>query len=833
MRYWLRGKTAGGICFLLIAVLVIGGLGWVTAEVLRLERLEYEATARMDLAHRMRLALWRLDTRVFSVLAKESSRPYHDYSAVYAPTLALDRQGQAVQCGRVLQPSPLLYQDLPDWVVLHFQVDANQRLQCPQVLSSQLEQRLVHAAAPLVNCNAERGQAFNRLQWGLSTGKLVAQIQERQQDQAVMRTSDLGVINEVALPTSQAEQLDQFASNYGKGNAGYGKGKKPTLPEFTKRLQRNQEVQQSINQVVDNPDNELLLNLTQNGEAWFAGAQAAAESSKQVEVTIGPMVPVWVTLNGEQVGVGGQPAQTWSFGQSQRGRGFPEAGGASQAQQLHNPLESQQKQQRAVRASGGQPQGVRPPQSVPQSPQAEPANPPPASPDTPERPDPPQGQPQRAVPNQQGEAQQDAALPRPTTGAPQNAPIQSPGNPPPPAQQEAPVPQQPAALDDPQTSPPNALPPPFSQQSAAPVPQMRGEILQNKLDMPRTIEGPEQALVVARLVEVGGQQVCQGILLDWDKLRALLLEEVKDLFPEVTLEPVREQSPAFPERTMAALPVMMDPGPLNVGEMPLLTPLRFGLMLAWSAAIVALGVVAAGGWALLDLSERRIRFVSTVTHELRTPLTTLRLYLDMLSSGMVKEEEAKNEYLHTLNIEADRLNRLIGNVLDFSRLENQRPQLEWEDVPVAEMLENVRSTWEQRCHDLGKELVVENACRESLSVHTDPRLVQQILANLIDNACKYSRDAEDSRIWLRATSDASGDVRFEVEDCGPGVAASKRRAIFRPFSRLSGTDVVVGGVGLGLALAQRWARLLRGELQVHSGQHSGGACFQLVLPHRF
>src|SRR5205823_10671850 len=100
-----------------------------------------------------------------------------------------------------------------------------------------------------------------------------------------------------------------------------------------------------------------------------------------------------------------------------------------------------------------------------------------------------------------------------------------------------------------------------------------------------------------------------------------------------------------------------------------------GLALAWTAALVALLAVCLGGWSLLDLSERRIRFVSAVTHELRTPLTTLRLYLDMLTGGLVKDPRQKEEYLQTLHAESERLHRLVANVLDFSRLENQRPRL--------------------------------------------------------------------------------------------------------------------------------------------------------------
>src|SRR5205807_6160233 len=176
--------------------------------------------------------------------------------------------------------------------------------------------------------------------------------------------------------------------------------------------------------------------------------------------------------------------------------------------------------------------------------------------------------------------------------------------------------------------------------------------------------------------------------------------------------------------------------------------------------------VGLGGWSLIDFSERRIRFVSAVTHELRTPLTTLRLYLDMLAGGMVKDERQKTEYLQTLNAEADRLNRLVGNVLDFSRLENQRPRLVHTRVTVGDLLEQLRSTWQGRCQDLGKELVIESAAGGDAVLTTDVQLAQQVLGNLIDNACKYSRGAPDRRIWLRARG--AGPHRLVLEVAARG-----------------------------------------------------------------
>src|SRR5262249_30848473 len=142
----------------------------------------------------------------------------------------------------------------------------------------------------------------------------------------------------------------------------------------------------------------------------------------------------------------------------------------------------------------------------------------------------------------------------------------------------------------------------------------------------------------------------------------------------------------------------------------------------------------------------------------------------------------------------------------------------------------VRSTWEQRCQSVEKELVIENALGADTQIVTDVGLVQQILGNLIDNACKYSRGAEDRHIWLRARVEKPGQLLLEVEDRGPGVPTRERRSIFRAFCRGRSADVTAGGVGLGLALAERWARLLGGSLMLCGSQEKVGACFRLELP---
>jgi signal transduction histidine kinase len=337
------------------------------------------------------------------------------------------------------------------------------------------------------------------------------------------------------------------------------------------------------------------------------------------------------------------------------------------------------------------------------------------------------------------------------------------------------------------------------------------------------------SLVVIRRFEWDNDAAYMVAVVDWPRLQIELAEEVRDLLPDVVFRPVADGPIPSSDRALAALPVKVEvkvpPTPAGfVGW----TALRIGLALTWVAALAALAAVGLGGWSLVEIAERRMRFVSAVTHELRTPLTTLRLYLDMLAGGMVRDEAQRAEYLQTLNAEADRLNRLVGNVLDFSRLENQRARVQRAPIAVADLLGDVRTAWQGHCQQAQKELIVENQVAGDTAVVTDRHLVHQILSNLIDNACKYSREADDRRIWLRAKN-SGRQLVFEVEDRGKGVPAGEYRSIFRAFRRGRRDDGTTGGVGLGLALARRWAQDIGGRLTLASSANTG-ACFRLELP---
>ncbi|MFO0930605.1 MAG: hypothetical protein U0736_26830, partial [Gemmataceae bacterium] len=175
MRTWWSGKRGGLLAFVAICGLVAGGLGWVTREALRLERAALAQQAQVEHADRLRLALWRLDSRMAALLAREDSRPFNHYSAVFAPPVALTRGGAPWPPGSVLEPSPLLDAELPPWMLLHFQADAR-GWESPQVPAGPLRTWLARQPkpVPLTNATARRAALLTALSKELPASDLLA-----------------------------------------------------------------------------------------------------------------------------------------------------------------------------------------------------------------------------------------------------------------------------------------------------------------------------------------------------------------------------------------------------------------------------------------------------------------------------------------------------------------------------------------------------------------------------------------------------------------------------------------------------------------------------------
>lgn len=341
-------------------------------------------------------------------------------------------------------------------------------------------------------------------------------------------------------------------------------------------------------------------------------------------------------------------------------------------------------------------------------------------------------------------------------------------------------------------------------------------------------------LLLARRVDVGGREYVQGCGLDWPAIQSSLVAAIADLLPHARLAPDHSHASAAPEdvrdaRLLASLPVRLIPGTVPLAEATGLTPVQLALLVGWVAVAVAAGAVAMLLQGVLSLSERRAAFVSAVTHELRTPLTTFRMYSEMLARGMVPEESDRKRYFETLRIEADRLAHLVANVLAYARLERGTPGGRIEILSVDRMLDVATERLGDRAEEAG--FVLEMAVPTvvgSLEVKADASIVEQILFNLVDNACKYAASAHDKTLTLSAAQDGA-NVVIRVCDRGPGIAPHGQRTLFQPFRKsASEAAVTAPGVGLGLTLSRRLARDMGGDLCHEPGPT--GTCFALRLP---
>ena len=342
----------------------------------------------------------------------------------------------------------------------------------------------------------------------------------------------------------------------------------------------------------------------------------------------------------------------------------------------------------------------------------------------------------------------------------------------------------------------------------------------------------DNALVLARRVSVEGQSYYQGCWLDWRGIRKSLLQSIEDLLPGADLTPIKGSGTEPQDRLLAALPVKLAVAPPRLqGATAFLTPVRLSLAFAWACVLVA--AVAVGGlfYGTVALSERRAAFVSAVTHELRTPLTTFKMYSEMLAAGMVPDESKRRAYLDTLCAEANRLSHLVENVLAYARLERGSARRRIEKITIAELLDRVQSRLHQRAEQAGMQVVVDSdPAALQRAVHVDVSAVEQILFNLVDNACKYAAPSATERlIHLEAFPDTNA-VMLRVRDHGQGISAQAARRLFRPFSKSADEAAhSAPGVGLGLALCRRLSRSMGGDLRF-DGRVVGGACFVLRLP---
>jgi signal transduction histidine kinase len=246
----------------------------------------------------------------------------------------------------------------------------------------------------------------------------------------------------------------------------------------------------------------------------------------------------------------------------------------------------------------------------------------------------------------------------------------------------------------------------------------------------------------------------------------------------------------------------------------------------------ALAAIVFGGWAVfadarrqLVLAQKKTDFVSNVSHELKTPLTSIRMFAEMMQSGNA-DAEKRPQYLRIIVAEAERLTRLINNVLDFARLERKQKRYDFHPLDLHEVLAR---TWEGHELHLREQGFTTRwqAAPPPYPVRGDDDALAQILVNLLSNAEKYSTDRKEIEMQSYLTKDS---VHVSVLDRGSGVPPGEEAKIFDAFYRAH--DSLASGIqgsGLGLTLAQRMAKEHGGEI-TYQAREGGGSNVTLRLP---
>ncbi|MDA8018463.1 MAG: HAMP domain-containing histidine kinase [Thermoanaerobaculia bacterium] len=247
-----------------------------------------------------------------------------------------------------------------------------------------------------------------------------------------------------------------------------------------------------------------------------------------------------------------------------------------------------------------------------------------------------------------------------------------------------------------------------------------------------------------------------------------------------------------------------------------------------------LGSFAAGVAALLivglvfqseRLAQQRIQFAAHAAHELRTPLAGLRIYGEMLAEGLGDPDRGR-DYARRVAAEAERLGRVVTNVLSFTRLERGNIGLHPEPGDLRSAVLEAFQRQRPALEESGAELVLELEDRIPI-VSFDRDAVGHILQNLLDNAEKYTRGVPDRRIVVRLTDEGKAAV-LTVVDNGDGIPGRLRRRLFVPFARGGEADQPEG-LGLGLVLVRMLVQDQGASIEYRDAP-GGGAMFQVAFP---
>jgi signal transduction histidine kinase len=232
---------------------------------------------------------------------------------------------------------------------------------------------------------------------------------------------------------------------------------------------------------------------------------------------------------------------------------------------------------------------------------------------------------------------------------------------------------------------------------------------------------------------------------------------------------------------------------------------------------------------LAEASERKSQFLASMSHELRTPLNAIIGLTEMMVSNAARfGTEKALEPLRRVNAAGTHLLSLINEILDLSKIEAGKLELNPEPVNLTRLIDEVIGTAGQLAEKNKNRLTVE--AQENLdAVIADPMRLKQILLNLLSNACKFTKEDEVA-LRVRKVADGREWVELAIADSGIGMTAEQQAKLFQDFTQADSlTARRYGGTGLGLAISRKLARMMGGDVTVTS-EPGKGSVFTVRLP---
>lgn len=226
-----------------------------------------------------------------------------------------------------------------------------------------------------------------------------------------------------------------------------------------------------------------------------------------------------------------------------------------------------------------------------------------------------------------------------------------------------------------------------------------------------------------------------------------------------------------------------------------------------------------------ELTGIRADFVASVSHELRTPLAQIRMYAELLRKGSMRTPEDTRKALNVIEKEAHRLNILVDNVLNFTRLRRRTSQVPSVPTRIDDDIAHVVEAFAPLARE--RAVCVETALEPGLTAAVDSLALRQIVLNFLENAVKYGPVGQTVRVSAHAVG---RNARVAVEDHGPGVLPSERASVWEPFVRGAAAASNTTGSGIGLAVVRDLVLQHGGRCAVEDTEAGTGARFVVEFP---